>query len=178
MLRSGDTRLKWLAGYFYSDFQSGWDIIFPSQTGAEVFGSNNLFSYYSPFKILQQSVFGEVTYNITEPFAVTVGARRYHYDAPVEHQPVRRAHEHGQYHHLGGRSGRHPQGDALLPVRQGPARLCDGGEGLPPGRRHRPGADLGTALLRGAANGPVRLQGVRRGTDFVQFGQRMELRAR
>jgi iron complex outermembrane receptor protein len=80
---AGDTRLKWLAGYFYSDFESGWDIIFPSQTGAEVYGSNNLFSYYSPFKILQQSVFGELTYNITEPFAVTVGARRYHYDAPV-----------------------------------------------------------------------------------------------
>ena len=80
----GDTRLKWLAGYFYSDFESGWDIIFPSQTGAQVFGtSNSLFDYYSPFKILQQSVFGEVTYNITEPFAVTVGARRYHYDAPV-----------------------------------------------------------------------------------------------
>ena len=79
----GDTRFKWLAGYFYSDFESGWDIIFPSQTGAEVFGvSNSLFDYYSPFKILQQSVFGEVTYNITEPFAVTVGARRYHYDAP------------------------------------------------------------------------------------------------
>jgi iron complex outermembrane recepter protein len=80
----GDTRLKWLAGYFYSDFESSWDIIFPSQTGAAVYGSNSLFTYYSPFKILQQSVFGEVTYNITEPFAVTVGARRYHYDAPVE----------------------------------------------------------------------------------------------
>jgi outer membrane receptor protein involved in Fe transport len=80
----GDTRLKWLAGYFYSDFESSWDIIFPSQTGAEVYGSNSLFTYYSPFKILQQSIFGEVTYNITEPFAVTVGARRYHYDAPVE----------------------------------------------------------------------------------------------
>src|ERR1700678_4348431 len=79
----GDTRLKWLAGYFFSGFQSSWDIIFPSQTGAEVYGSNSLFTYYSPFKILQQSVFGEVTYNITEPFAVTVGARRYHYDAPV-----------------------------------------------------------------------------------------------
>jgi iron complex outermembrane recepter protein len=79
----GNTRLKWLVGYFYSDFQSGWDIIFPSQTGAEVFGTNNLFSYYSPFKILQQSEFGELTYNVTEPFAVTVGARRYHYDAPV-----------------------------------------------------------------------------------------------
>lgn len=79
----GDTRLKWLAGYFYSDFESGWDIIFPSQTGAAVYGSNDLFSYYSPFKILQQSEFGELTYNITEPFAVTVGARHYHYSAPV-----------------------------------------------------------------------------------------------
>src|SRR5271163_1470555 len=55
----GDTRLKWLAGYFYSDFESGWDIVFPSQTGEQVFGtSNSLFDYYSPFKILQQSVFG------------------------------------------------------------------------------------------------------------------------
>jgi iron complex outermembrane receptor protein len=80
----GDTRFKWLAGYFYSDFESGWDIVFPSQTGEQVFGlSNSLFDYYSPFKILQQSVFGEVTYNITDPFAITVGARRYHYDAPV-----------------------------------------------------------------------------------------------
>ena len=26
---AGNTRLKWLAGYFYSDFESGWDIIFP-----------------------------------------------------------------------------------------------------------------------------------------------------
>ena len=79
----GDTHLKWLAGYFYSDFQSGWDIIFPSQTGAGVFGSNNLFSYYSPFKILQQSEFGELTYNVTDPFAITLGARHYHYSAPV-----------------------------------------------------------------------------------------------
>jgi iron complex outermembrane recepter protein len=81
----GDTRFKWLVGYFYSDFISPWDIIFPSQSGASNpnIGTNNLFSYYTPFKIFQQSVFGEVTYNITEPFSVTVGARRYHYDAPV-----------------------------------------------------------------------------------------------
>ncbi len=81
----GDTRFKWLLGYYYSDFISPWDIIFPSQSGASNpnIGTNNLFSYYTPFKILQQSVFGEVTYNITERFSVTVGARRYHYDAPV-----------------------------------------------------------------------------------------------
>ena len=81
----GDSRFKWLLGYFYSDFDSPWDIIFPSQSGASnpFIGTDNLFSYYTPFKILQQSVFGEATYNITEPFSITVGARRYHYDAPV-----------------------------------------------------------------------------------------------
>jgi iron complex outermembrane receptor protein len=81
----GDTRFKWLIGYFYSDFESPWNIIFPSQSGASnpLIGTDNLFSYYTPFKILQQSVFGELTYNITEPFSVTVGARRYHYDSSV-----------------------------------------------------------------------------------------------
>jgi outer membrane receptor protein involved in Fe transport len=81
----GDSRFKWLVGYFYSDFVSPWDIVFPSQSGASNpnIGTNNLFSYFTPFKILQQSFFGEVTYNITEPFSVTVGARRYHYDSAV-----------------------------------------------------------------------------------------------
>jgi len=81
----GDTRFKWLFGYFYSDFVSPWDIVFPSQSGASNpdIGTNDLFSYFTPFKILQQSFFGELTYNITEPFSVTVGARRYHYDSAV-----------------------------------------------------------------------------------------------
>ena len=81
----GDSRLKWLAGYYYEDFHSAWDIVFPSQNGANVpgVGSNNLFSYFSPMPIYQQSVFGEVTFNITDPWAVTVGARRYRYSAPV-----------------------------------------------------------------------------------------------
>jgi len=77
--------LKWLVGYFYSDFVSPWDIVFPSASGASNpdIGTNDLFSYYTPFKILQQSFFGEATYNFTEPFSVTVGARRYHYDSAV-----------------------------------------------------------------------------------------------
>jgi iron complex outermembrane recepter protein len=79
----GDSTLKWLVGYYYEDFHSAWDIVFPSQNGAALFGSNNLFSYFSPMPIYQQSVFGEVTYNVTEPWAITVGARRYRYDAPV-----------------------------------------------------------------------------------------------
>ena len=80
---AGDSRLKWLVGYFYEDFESHWNITFPAADAAPIFGSNQLFNYFSPNKILQQSVFGEVTYNITEPFAVTAGLRRYHYDSPV-----------------------------------------------------------------------------------------------
>lgn len=79
----GDANPKWLVGYYYEDFHSAWDIVFPSQNGAALFGSNDLFSYFSPMPIYQQSAFGEVTYNITEPWAVTVGARRYRYNAPV-----------------------------------------------------------------------------------------------
>jgi iron complex outermembrane recepter protein len=79
----GDSKLKWLAGYFYSDFYSAWNIVFPSTNGAALFGSNDLFSYFSPMPILQQSEFGELTYNFTDPFAVTLGLRHYHYDAPV-----------------------------------------------------------------------------------------------
>ena len=79
----GDSRLKWLIGYFYSDFYSAWNIVFPSTNGAAIFGDNNLFSYFSPMPILQQSEFGEITYNVTDPFAVTLGVRHYHYSAPV-----------------------------------------------------------------------------------------------
>jgi outer membrane receptor protein involved in Fe transport len=79
----GDANPKWLVGYYYEDFHSAWDIVFPAANGAAVFGSNNLFSYFSPMPIYQQSVFGEVTYNVTEPFAITLGLRRYHYNAPV-----------------------------------------------------------------------------------------------
>ena len=79
----GDSRLKWLLGYFYSDFYSAWNIVFPSTNGAALFGSNDLFSYFSPMPILQQSEFGELTYNITEPFAITLGLRHYYYSAPV-----------------------------------------------------------------------------------------------
>jgi outer membrane receptor protein involved in Fe transport len=79
----GNANPKWLVGYYYEDFRSAWDINFPSQNGAAIVGSNDIFSYFTPMPIFQQSVFSEVTYNITDPWAVTVGARRYRYSAPV-----------------------------------------------------------------------------------------------
>jgi iron complex outermembrane recepter protein len=76
----GDSSLKWLVGYFYDDFESDWNVYYPVQNAVPDFGTNNLFTYVNPTKILQQSVFGEVTYNITPALAVTAGLRRYHYD--------------------------------------------------------------------------------------------------
>jgi len=81
----GDSKLKWLLGYFYQDFESILDIYYPSQ--GTFFGSNefyangttDLFTALNPLKLLQQSAFGQVTYNFTPAFAATVGARRYSY---------------------------------------------------------------------------------------------------
>ncbi len=74
----GTSDWKWLVGYFYEDFESTWNVFFPAQ--GDVFGSTNLFTYLNPTKILQQSAFGEVTYNITPALAVTAGLRRYSYN--------------------------------------------------------------------------------------------------
>ena len=76
----GETDLKWLIGYFYQDFESTWDVYFPAPGAVADFGSPNLFDYHNPTKILQQSVFGELTYNFTKELAFTAGARRYQYD--------------------------------------------------------------------------------------------------
>ncbi len=80
---AGESSLKWLAGYFYEDFRSDWDVQFPAAGAVPDFGSTALFTYYNPTKILQQSFFGEATYNITSAFAVTAGLRRYAYDESV-----------------------------------------------------------------------------------------------
>ena len=73
----GESKFKWLIGYFYQDFESVLDIYYPAQ--GDAFGSTELFTALNPLKLLQQSVFGEVTYNITPALAATVGARRYDY---------------------------------------------------------------------------------------------------
>jgi outer membrane receptor protein involved in Fe transport len=79
----GDSSLKWLAGYFYEDFESQWNVYFPAADGVPDFGTNNLFTYLNPTKILQQSLYGELTYNITPAFAATAGLRRYYYNESV-----------------------------------------------------------------------------------------------
>jgi outer membrane receptor protein involved in Fe transport len=83
----GDSSFKWLVGYFYQDFESILDIYYPSVApfaeAPPVFypnGEANLFTALNPLKLLQQSAFGQVTYNFTPALAGTVGARRYSYE--------------------------------------------------------------------------------------------------
>jgi outer membrane receptor protein involved in Fe transport len=85
----GDSSFKWLAGYFYQDFESVLDIYYPSQSPypdpaiPPVYypnGEVDLFTALNPLKLLQQSAFGQVTYNFTSALAGTVGARRYSYE--------------------------------------------------------------------------------------------------
>jgi iron complex outermembrane receptor protein len=79
----GDSRLQWLVGLFYSDFRSDWDL-FLNQPGAFLgTGTTNAFTQYQPTKIIQNAVFGELSFQLTSALKATAGLRRYHYDTSV-----------------------------------------------------------------------------------------------
>jgi outer membrane receptor protein involved in Fe transport len=78
-----DSAFKWLAGFFYSDFQSQWNL-FVLQPGAlGPTGTGDGFTQYQPTKIIQNAFFGEVSYDFTSALKGTVGARRYYYTGSV-----------------------------------------------------------------------------------------------
>lgn len=77
------SRFNWLAGVFYSDFQSTFDLTEPTpglipidapQDGA------NLITIYEPITIKQYAVFGEASYKITDTLKFTAGLRWYDFD--------------------------------------------------------------------------------------------------
>ena len=81
---SGDTAFKWLAGFFYSDFEADWDLYVLQPGAAPIFGTGNGFTQIQPTKIIQNAFFGEVSYQFTQQLKGTVGLRRFHYDSSVE----------------------------------------------------------------------------------------------
>ena len=80
---SGDTDFKWLVGYFYQDFESDWDLYVLQPGAAPIFGTGDAFTQTQPTKIIQNSVFGEVSYRFTPQWTVTAGLRRYSYTNEV-----------------------------------------------------------------------------------------------
>jgi iron complex outermembrane recepter protein len=83
-LASANTeKFKWLVGFFYQDFESDWDLYVPTPDAVPVVGTGNGFTQIQPTKIIQNAVFGEVSYEFLPKLTGTVGLRRFHYDGTV-----------------------------------------------------------------------------------------------
>ena len=80
---SGDTAFKWIAGWFYQDFESDWDLFVDTPQAVPIFGTGDAFTQYQPTKILQNSFFGEASYTFFNQLTATAGLRRYYYDGTV-----------------------------------------------------------------------------------------------
>jgi iron complex outermembrane receptor protein len=74
---NGDSPFQWLVGYFYSDFHSSTDLNIGWPGALSAFGITNAFQQQQPITILQNAVFGEVSYNITSQLKATAGVRRF-----------------------------------------------------------------------------------------------------
>jgi iron complex outermembrane receptor protein len=81
---SAKSDLQWLLGYFYSDFRSDWNLFIDFPAATPLFGTANVYSQTQPTKLLQQSVFGEISYRLTSQLRATVGLRRYSYSSSVQ----------------------------------------------------------------------------------------------
>ncbi|MGH8288919.1 MAG: TonB-dependent receptor [Steroidobacteraceae bacterium] len=73
---TGGGPLQWLAGYYYQDLQSDWDMwsVLP-QAGP----ISDIYVDYMPQTILQNAFFGNLTWDFSHGLKATVGARWYHY---------------------------------------------------------------------------------------------------
>jgi outer membrane receptor protein involved in Fe transport len=72
---SGDQKLEWLVGVFYTDEKSSVTEAFApiDLTGQPV--SNTLYTFYNPTSYEEYAAFGDVTYHFTDRFDVSVGTR-------------------------------------------------------------------------------------------------------
>ena len=80
---SGNTAFKWLAGWFYQDFQSDWNLYVPTPDAVSLVGTGDGFTQIQPTKILQNSLFGEASYTFLQSLTATAGLRRYYYHGSV-----------------------------------------------------------------------------------------------
>ncbi|HEY0340308.1 MAG TPA: TonB-dependent receptor, partial [Steroidobacteraceae bacterium] len=76
---SGDNRLKWIFGGFYSDYRYHQRQSYAGDGINGVLGTPNLVLYLDDDHLTQRALFGEVSYNITSQLKGTVGLRRYSY---------------------------------------------------------------------------------------------------
>jgi len=80
---SGNGRLQWLGGLFYSKFDSNLIYYSYADGALPAFGTNVLFNETQPSTISQKAAFGELTYRIVDGLKVTAGLRYFQYDSTV-----------------------------------------------------------------------------------------------
>ena len=73
---TGSGPLQWLAGYYYQDFQSEWDMWSVNPQAGPI---ANIYVDYMPQTILQNAFFGNVSWEFAHGLKASVGARWYHY---------------------------------------------------------------------------------------------------
>ena len=77
--------LKWLAGVYYADFRSNWqlseDVPNPAAFGSP---TSTIFLLSQPIDITQEALFGESTYSPISRLHLTAGLRVYHYESVLD----------------------------------------------------------------------------------------------
>jgi iron complex outermembrane recepter protein len=76
---TGTSRFQWIVGYFYQDLYSEWDEWAIAPQATPIFGGPNLYVDFQPQTIIQNSEFGEASWQFTPDFKATVGLRHYRY---------------------------------------------------------------------------------------------------
>ena len=76
---TGTGPFQWILGYFYQDLYSEWDEWAIAPQAGPILGGPNLYVDYQPQVIVQNSEFGEASWQFTPDFKVTAGLRHYHY---------------------------------------------------------------------------------------------------
>jgi iron complex outermembrane recepter protein len=90
---SGEGRLQWIAGLFYTDFESIFTeynasvpLAFISTGGAAANPTGLIYQADNPYHIKQYAVFGEGTYALNDAWKLTAGLRWYKFNSRAEEE--------------------------------------------------------------------------------------------
>jgi iron complex outermembrane receptor protein len=81
---NGAGRFQWLAGLFYSNFNSNTTSSSDYAGLLPIFGTTDLISVGEPINVTQRAVFGEASYKVTDQLKATLGLRYYRYTSKEE----------------------------------------------------------------------------------------------
>jgi iron complex outermembrane receptor protein len=76
---TGTGPFQWILGYFYQDLYSEWDEWAIAPQAGPIFGGTNLYVDFQPQTIIQNSEFGEASWQFTPDLKATLGLRHYRY---------------------------------------------------------------------------------------------------